>query len=71
MPLSHADASGPVYACGTAVLHPGDADYDFYAVHATPSEEHQRRRRRDPVRAAELKAEFKKRYEREHGRRSA
>ncbi|GAB3209209.1 hypothetical protein GCM10027294_22680 [Marinactinospora endophytica] len=71
VPVSHSDAAGPVFACGTDVLRPGDDGYDYYAARAVPAGDHDERRRRDPVRAARLKAEFKRRYAREHARRSA
>ncbi|MFC3997484.1 hypothetical protein ACFOVU_16245 [Nocardiopsis sediminis] len=69
--VGYADPSTPVFACGTDVLSPGDDDYDFYAARAVPASEHHRTPPRDPARAAALKAEFRRRYRRDHGRRSA
>ncbi|MBB6171729.1 hypothetical protein HNR23_001789 [Nocardiopsis mwathae] len=71
VPVGLADPATATIACGTDILRPGDEDYEYRAARAIPVEEAQRRPERDPERAAALKAEFKRRFQREPGRRSA
>ncbi|ASU83979.1 hypothetical protein CDO52_15365 [Nocardiopsis gilva YIM 90087] len=71
IPVGFADPSAQTVACGTDIICPGDADYEYYAAHAVPVEELQKQPERDPERAAALKAEFRRRYRRDHRGRSA
>ncbi|TDQ44168.1 hypothetical protein [Actinorugispora endophytica] len=71
VPVSYVDPDEPAVGCGVAVLRPGDPGYDHYASHAISSEEYEERRHDDPAESARLRAAFKRRYAREHGRRFA
>lgn len=68
VPVSYADLDEPAVGCGAAVLRPGDLDYDHYARHSIPVEEYDALHRDDPAESARLRAAFKRRYDREHGR---
>lgn len=71
VPVSYHDPEEPAVGCGMAVLRPGDLDYDHYALHSISAQEYEELRHDDPVESARLRAAFKKRYAREHGRHTA
>lgn len=67
VPVSYLDRSEPAVGCGATVLRPGDPAYDDYARHAIPVDEYEALHRDDPEASARLRADFQRRYTRDHG----
>ena len=67
VPVSYVDRSEPALGCGTTVRRPGDAAYDDYARHAISVDEYEALHRDDPASSARLRADFQRRYARDHG----